>query len=155
MSVQFAYVLSVGSDEPSPLVEGRPEATVFVARLSHSTAEDDLMKEFSKFGTVLTCRVVRDIVTGRSKGYAFIEYKHSGCAEDAYHGANKMVIDGKEIIVDYEIQRTIEGWVPRRLGGGLGGKKESGQLRFGGRDRPFRRPIQLDSNLLGDQYSKR
>ncbi len=27
------------------------------------------------------------------------------------------------------------------LGGGLGGMKESGQLRFGGRDRPFRRPM--------------
>lgn len=26
-------------------------------------------------------------------------------------------------------------------GGGFGGKKESGQLRFGGRDRPFRKPI--------------
>lgn len=26
-------------------------------------------------------------------------------------------------------------------GGGFGGKKESGQLRFGGRDRPFKRPI--------------
>ena len=27
------------------------------------------------------------------------------------------------------------------LGGGFGGKKESGQLRFGGKDRPFKRPI--------------
>lgn len=27
------------------------------------------------------------------------------------------------------------------LGGGFGGKKESGQLRFGGMDRPFKRPI--------------
>lgn len=27
------------------------------------------------------------------------------------------------------------------LGGGLGGKKESGQLRFGGKDRPFKKPI--------------
>ena len=26
-------------------------------------------------------------------------------------------------------------------GGGLGGKKESGQLRFGGRERPFRAPL--------------
>lgn len=26
-------------------------------------------------------------------------------------------------------------------GGGFGGKKESGQLRFGGKDRPFKRPI--------------
>lgn len=27
------------------------------------------------------------------------------------------------------------------LGGGFGGKKESGQLRFGGSDRPFKKPI--------------
>lgn len=27
------------------------------------------------------------------------------------------------------------------LGGGFGGKKESGQLRFGGRDRTFRKPM--------------
>jgi hypothetical protein len=27
------------------------------------------------------------------------------------------------------------------VGGGLGGKKESGQLRFGGRERPFRKPM--------------
>lgn len=34
------------------------------------------------------------------------------------------------------------------LGGGLGGRKESGQLRFGCRDRPFRKPIPLVSRLL-------
>lgn len=34
-------------------------------------------------------------------------------------------------------------WIPRRFGGGFGGKKESGQLRFGGKDRPFRKPISL------------
>ncbi|KAJ4968306.1 hypothetical protein NE237_015007 [Protea cynaroides] len=35
----------------------------------------------------------------------------------------------------------MAGWIPRRLGGGLGGKKESSQLRFGGRERPFRAPL--------------
>lgn len=38
-----------------------------------------------------------------------------------------------------------------RLGGGLGGKKESGQLRFGGRDRPFRKPINLPV-VKNDQF---
>eukprot|EP00850_Spirogloea_muscicola_P025228 SM002498S08229 [mRNA] locus=s2498:147:906:- [translate_table: standard] len=37
----------------------------------------------------------------------------------------------------------MPGWMPRRLGGGLGGRKESGQLRFGGRDRPFRAPLRV------------
>jgi U11/U12 small nuclear ribonucleoprotein SNRNP35 len=38
-------------------------------------------------------------------------------------------------------------------GGGFGGKKESGQLRFGGRDRPFRKPlpVPVSTNKLRDQ----
>jgi U11/U12 small nuclear ribonucleoprotein SNRNP35 len=38
-------------------------------------------------------------------------------------------------------------------GGGFGGKKESGQLRFGGRDRPFRKPLFVPvlKNKLRDQ----
>lgn len=34
------------------------------------------------------------------------------------------------------------------LGGGFGGKKESGQLRFGGRDRPFKKPIKSNVKKL-------
>ncbi|KAL2231161.1 UNVERIFIED_CONTAM: U11/U12 small nuclear ribonucleopretein, partial [Sesamum indicum] len=56
---------------------------------------------------------------------------------DAHH----TFIDDSEIIVDYNRQHLMPGWIPRRLGGGLGGKKESGQLRFGGRERPFRAPL--------------
>ncbi|KAG0335975.1 small nuclear ribonucleoprotein 35kDa (U11 U12) [Podila horticola] len=45
------------------------------------------------------------------------------------------------VLVDFERSRVMVGWVPRRLGGGLGGKKESGQLRFGGGLKPFRPPF--------------
>lgn len=54
------------------------------------------------------------------------------------------MIDGRRILVDRECGRTVKGWKPRRLGGGFGGHKESGQYRFGGRSdggggyRPFR-----------------
>uniref|UniRef100_A0A1J3GRC8 U11/U12 small nuclear ribonucleoprotein 35 kDa protein n=1 Tax=Noccaea caerulescens TaxID=107243 RepID=A0A1J3GRC8_NOCCA len=59
----------------------------------------------------------------------------------AYEDAHHSFIEDREIIVDYNRQQLMPGWIPRRLGGGLGGKKESGQLRFGGRDRPFRAPL--------------
>uniref|UniRef100_A0A3P9CSP8 U11/U12 small nuclear ribonucleoprotein 35 kDa protein n=1 Tax=Maylandia zebra TaxID=106582 RepID=A0A3P9CSP8_9CICH len=98
---------------------------------------------FSKYGDIQRLRLVRDIVTGFSKGYAFIEYKEERSVVRARRDANKLVVDQHEVFVDFEQERTLKGWVPRRLGGGLGGKKESGQLRFGGRDRPFRKPINL------------
>ncbi|XP_021887340.1 U11/U12 small nuclear ribonucleoprotein 35 kDa protein [Carica papaya] len=59
----------------------------------------------------------------------------------AYEDAHHSMIDDSEIIIDYNRQQLMPGWIPRRLGGGLGGKKESGQLRFGGRERPFRAPL--------------
>ena len=64
-------------------------------------------------------------------------------------------IDGRKILVDIERERVQPGWVPRRLGGGLGGKKESGQLRFGGRDRPHRTPMLYKHKNHASHYNAR
>lgn len=129
--------------KPNKGVHGDPLLTLFVARLNPQTTEDKLYEVFSKYGDIKQLRLVRDIVTGISKRYAFIEYKEERSVVRARRDANKLVVDQQEVFVDFEQERTLKGWVPRRLGGGQGGKKESGQLRFGGRDRPFRKPINL------------
>ncbi|KAM4808949.1 U11/U12 small nuclear ribonucleoprotein 35 kDa protein [Rhinophrynus dorsalis] len=128
---------------PNKGVLGDPHLTLFVARLSQQTTEEKLKEVFSRYGDIQRIRLVRDFITGFSKGYAFIEYKQENAIMKAHRDANKLVIDQREIFVDYELERNLKGWIPRRLGGGFGGKKESGQLRFGGRDRPFRKPINL------------
>ena len=72
--------------------------------ISSPFSADQLREVFSKYGKVEHCRLVRDIgephlkkqtvarvmlifspVTGRSKGYAFVSYKHTRDAEEAYH----------------------------------------------------------------------
>eukprot|EP00079_Xenopus_tropicalis_P020926 XP_012812134.1 PREDICTED: U11/U12 small nuclear ribonucleoprotein 35 kDa protein isoform X1 [Xenopus tropicalis] len=128
---------------PNKGVIGDPHLTLYVARLSQQTTEEKLKEVFSRYGDIKRIRLVRDFITGFSKGYAFIEYKQENAIMKAHRDANKLVIDQREIFVDFELERNLKGWVPRRLGGGFGGKKESGQLRFGGRDRPFRKPINL------------
>ncbi|KAL6342547.1 hypothetical protein AAG906_012399 [Vitis piasezkii] len=140
---------SAGLYDPfgDPKVIGDPYCTVFVGHLNHLTTEDTLHKAMSKFGRVKSLRLVRHIVTGASQGYAFVEYETEREMRRAYEDAHHSMIDDCEIIVDYNRQQLMPGWIPRRLGGGIGGKKESGQLRFGGRERPFRaplRPIPLD-----------
>ncbi|KAJ8755233.1 hypothetical protein K2173_019031 [Erythroxylum novogranatense] len=134
---------SAGLYDPSgdPKLSGDPYCTVFVARLSHLTTEETLHKAMSKYGRVKNLRLVRDIVTGASRGYAFVEYQSEKEMLRAYKDAHHSFIDDSEVIVDYSRQQLMPGWIPRRLGGGLGGKKESGQLRFGGRERPFRAPL--------------
>uniref|UniRef100_A0A8C8E4W8 U11/U12 small nuclear ribonucleoprotein 35 kDa protein n=1 Tax=Otus sunia TaxID=257818 RepID=A0A8C8E4W8_9STRI len=138
---------------PNKGVTGDPHLTLFVARLNLQTTEEKLKEVFSRYGDIRKIRLVRDLVTGFSKGYAFIEYKEERALLKAHRDANRLVIDQHEIFVDFELERTLKGWIPRRLGGGFGGKKESGQLRFGGRDRPFRKPINLP-NMKNDFYGE-
>ncbi|VDP07664.1 unnamed protein product [Soboliphyme baturini] len=114
--------------------------TLFVGRLNPETTESELREAFTEFGQIKYLRLVRDIVTGTSKRYAFVEYKHRSDLERAYQKAHLTMLKGYQIIVDYEAERTLAGWVPRRLGGGWGGRKQSGQMRFGCRCNPFRTP---------------
>ncbi|KAL3506897.1 hypothetical protein ACH5RR_032279 [Cinchona calisaya] len=124
-----------------PKVIGDPYCTIFVGRLSHFTTEETLRQAMNKYGRIKNLRLVRHIVTGASRGYAFVEFETERQMRRAYKDAHHTTIDDSEIIVDYNRQQLMPGWIPRRLGGGLGGKKESGQLRFGGRERPFRAPL--------------
>lgn len=126
---------------PNKLVKGDPRHTLFIGRLNPRTTQDTIESEFNKFGKILHCRLVRDLVTGKSKKYAFVEFESYTSMENAIWKMQKEYIDGSEIIVEREAERRLKGWKPRRLGGGFGGKKESGQLRFGCKDRPFRKPI--------------
>lgn len=116
---------------PNKNLKGKPECTVFVARLNKKTSEKTLKNIFSEYGPIKSCRLVRNIVTGASQRYAFIEFETENDALLCYKRANRKNIDGVEVLVDFECERLLPGWVPRRLGGGFSGKKESGQLRFG------------------------
>ncbi|XP_051144102.1 U11/U12 small nuclear ribonucleoprotein 35 kDa protein [Andrographis paniculata] len=137
----LCYNASLYDPLGDPKVIGDPYCTLFVARLSHQTTEDTLRQAMSQYGRVKDLRLVRHIVTGASRGYAFVEFETEKEMRRAYKDAHHTFINDSEIIVDYNRQQLMPGWIPRRLGGGLGGKKESGQLRFGGRERPFRAPL--------------
>merc|ERR1719245_2544344 len=55
----------------------------------------------------------------------------------AYKHADGKKIDGRRVLVDVERSRTVKGWLPRRLGGGLGGTRRGGadvNVRHSGRD---------------------
>ena len=126
---------------PNRGVIGDPECTLFVGRLDRTTPEAAVESAFSEFATVRRVHLVRDVVTGFSRGYAFVEFYDARTTKDVCRQASGMQLGGRQLLVELECERSLAGWVPRRLGGGFGGRKEAGQLRFGGHDRPFRKPI--------------
>lgn len=55
----------------------------------------------------------------------------------AYKHADGKKIDGRRVLVDVERARTVKGWLPRRLGGGLGGTRRGGpdvNIKHSGRE---------------------
>lgn len=65
---------------------------------------------------MIALRLVKDLVTGLSKRYAFIEYETYKMALNAYVRCKSLVIKNTEIFVDFECGRILPGWKPRRLG---------------------------------------
>ncbi|KAG6919769.1 hypothetical protein DXG01_001608 [Tephrocybe rancida] len=61
-----------------------PENVLFVCKLNAVTRDEDLELIFSRFGTIMSCQVIRDKRTGDSLQYAFIEFDKREEAEQAY-----------------------------------------------------------------------
>jgi len=102
-----------------PNAQGDPFKTLFVARISYDTTEKKLKREFEVFGSIKRVRMIYD-QKGKPRGYAFIEYEHERDLKNAYKQGDGKKIDGRRVMVDVERGRTVENWLPRRLGGGRG-----------------------------------
>lgn len=103
--------------------------TLFVGRLAYEVTERKLLREMEAYGPVKDLKLVTDLATGKSRGYAFVEYEHEEDMKRAYRAADGMKLEGRSIVVDVERGHTVPNWLPRRLGGGLGG------TRLGGKDK--------------------
>lgn len=56
---------------------------------------------FSRFGTILSCEVIRDKRTGDSLQYAFIEFENQKDCEQAYFKMQGVLVDDHRIHVDF------------------------------------------------------
>ena len=100
--------------------------TLFVGRLAYEVSERKLLREMETFGPVKDIKIVKD-KEGKSRGYAFVEFEHEEDMKRAYRAADAMRVEGREIVADVERGHTVPSWLPRRLGGGLGGTRLGGK----------------------------
>lgn len=90
--------------------------------MSYTTTEERIKREFEIFGAIDYVRLVKDTKSEKSRGYAFVTFVRERDANYAISKADGRKVDGKRILVDREMGRTSERWLPRRLGGGKGGE---------------------------------
>jgi len=73
---------------------------IYVGNLSYNTTEDDLRKMFEGHGTVDRASVVTDRMTGRSKGFGFVEMPNDTEARAAINTLNDKDVDGRKLLVN-------------------------------------------------------
>jgi len=56
---------------------------IYVGNLAFSVTDDELQQAFASFGTITSARVVMDKMSGRSKGFGFVEIENDADADTA------------------------------------------------------------------------
>ena len=78
---------------------------VFVGGLNYQTTEKSLFDELSKYGKVISIRIVTDKDSGRSKGFGFATFETDEEASKAIEGLNNQMFEGRRIGVKPNIEK--------------------------------------------------
>lgn len=92
---------------------------LYVGNLPYTTGEQELQELFSEAGQVETVTVMRDMATGRARGFAFVEMATDEDAQKAIDALHDRPLGGRNLTVNEARPR------PARTGGGDfgGGRK--------------------------------
>lgn len=94
---------------------------LYVGNMPYDTGEQELHQLFSTAGTVERVSVMRDMATGRARGFAFVEMGSGEDAQNAIDTLNNYSLNGRNL--------TVNEARPKTGGGGFGGGYEGGQRR--------------------------
>jgi RNA recognition motif-containing protein len=105
---------------------------IYVGNLPHASTEDELRSAFENFGTVRSASIIKDKLTGRSRGFGFVEMPNQAegqAAIDALHGSD---FGGRDLTVNEARPREERSGGGGGYGGGGGGGRREGGGGGGG-----------------------
>ncbi len=72
---------------------------LYVGNLSFGVTQDQLQSFFEDFGAVQSVKIITDRDTGRSKGFAFVEFENSDEGQKAIEDSNGVEFNGRKLNV--------------------------------------------------------
>lgn len=91
---------------------------LYIGNLSYTTTQQSLQDFFAQVGPVASATVITDKMSGRSKGFGFVEMTSEADAQAAIEKLNDQELDGRRIRVSEA--RPMQPRQPRSFGGGGG-----------------------------------
>jgi cold-inducible RNA-binding protein len=102
---------------------------LFVGNLSYQTADTDLQDYFSQVGVVTSVNVMFDKMTGKSRGFAFVEFSTPEEANKAVEQFHNKDFQGRALTVNIARPREERGGGGSRWEGGGRGNGEGRRER--------------------------
>ncbi len=96
---------------------------LYVGNLPYKATDEELTALFSTVGDVASARVMRDMATGRARGFGFVEMTTDEAAAKAIEKLHQHQMDGRAIVVNEAQPKPAGG---RSFGGGGGGFNRGG-----------------------------
>eukprot|EP00301_Raphidiophrys_heterophryoidea_P027330 c9605_g2_i2.p1 GENE.c9605_g2_i2~~c9605_g2_i2.p1 ORF type:complete len:316 (-),score=84.04 c9605_g2_i2:80-1027(-) len=99
-----------------------PTPRIYVGSIHFDLTEEDIKTVFSTFGPIKSCQLIRDVATGRHKGYGFIEYDTAQIAEEAIAQMHNFELAGRQLKVGRATATGTGSLMPPMMGmGGVPG----------------------------------
>ena len=74
--------------------------TIYIGNIPFSITEEELQKEFGKFGTVTSAKIIIDKYSGKSKGFAFVDMENDSEGDAAIEAINGKDLGGRNVKVN-------------------------------------------------------
>src|SRR6185436_6623078 len=94
---------------------------IYVSNLGFNVQDDDLREFFTPYGEVSSAKIITDKVTGKSRGFGFVEMPDDAAAKKAIAELDNGTVDGRTIKVTEARPKEDRGG-----GGGGGGNRGGG-----------------------------
>ena len=93
---------------------------LYVGGLPYSTTDAELKAHFEQAGPVISATIIMDKMSGRSKGFGFVEMENDADADKAISSFHGQDFGGRNLTVNEA--RPMEARPPRQNGGGYGSR---------------------------------
>lgn len=91
---------------------------LYIGGLPYKTTDDELRDHFSQAGQVSSASIVKDKLTGRSRGFGFVEFANDADADKAIEMFHDKELGGRKLTVN-EARPMTERAPRREFGGGF------------------------------------
>jgi len=82
---------------------------IYVGNINFKSTEEELQQFFEEYGTVSSVKIIKDNLSGRSKGFGFVEMPNDEEGQAAIDNLNGKTLKDKELVINVARPKTNSG----------------------------------------------